>query len=54
MYRALVDSIKVILRCYNALNKTEIMGKIVVAYQFIAGLLPEIYAKIVGRKGSFM
>lgn len=34
-------------------GETEIMGKTMQAYQFVAGLLPNIRAKVAGTEGSF-
>ena len=34
-------------------GETEIMGKTVLAYQFVAGLLPKIRAKVAGTEGTF-
>lgn len=34
-------------------GETETMGKTVLAYQFVAGLLPNIRAKIAGTEGTF-
>ena len=34
-------------------GETEIMGKTVLAYQFVAGLLPKIRAKVAGTEGIF-
>ena len=34
-------------------GETEVMGKTVLAYQFVAGLLPNIRAKVAGTEGTF-
>ena len=37
----------------QANSETEEMGKTVLAYQFVAGLIPEIKRKVAGSEGSF-
>ena len=40
-------------RALQGTGETETMGKTVLAYQFVAGLLPNIRAKIAGTEGTF-
>ena len=44
---------KAYLQALQGNGETEIMGKTVLAYQFVAGLLPKIRAKVAGTEGTF-
>ena len=54
MLRTLVDSTKKAYpQALQGTGETETMGKTMLAYQFVAGLLPNIRAKVAGTEGTF-